>query len=250
MPGSVHARTLLALIVWLWVAACAGAPPRTASPTAAPEAGKRVTFYVVKRGWHVDVGIARDDVQAPLASVAASFPDARYLLFGFGDRRYLLDPGGGTMAGALFPGAGLVMVTTLTAQPEDVFGPQSVAPLTLTTRQMSELEHSIAASLATRDGAFAKVEPGPHAVPGYSAFYESVQHYSALHTCNTWAAQVLESAELPVTSSGVEFASQLWSQVERLKADGAAPGTRAPQPRVQCQQPPPSPPACPPSDAP
>jgi hypothetical protein len=167
-------------------------------------------------------------VQAPLASVAANFPDTRYLLFGFGDRRYLLDPGGGTMAGALFPGAGLVMVTTLTAQPEEVFGPESVARLTVTARQMGELERSIAASLATRDGAFIKVEPGPHAAVGYSAFYESVQHYSALHTCNTWAAQVLESAELPVTSSGVEFASQLWSQVEPLKADGAASEPAAP----------------------
>jgi hypothetical protein len=221
MPGSVDTRTLLTLFVYLWLAACAGALPRTTPPaTAAPAANQRVTIYVVKRGWHVDVGIASGGLQAPLAPVARNFPDARYLLFGFGDRGYLLNPGGGTLAAALFRGAGLVMVTTLTARPEEVFGEQSVVRLTVTARQMGELERSIADSLATHEGTFVQVDPGPHAVPGYSAFYESVQRYSALYTCNTWAAQVLESAQLPVSSSGVEFSSQLWSQVERL--EGAA----------------------------
>src|SRR5262249_12763831 len=153
-------------------AACAGAPPRAtpAEPSATPSPpAEHVTLYVVRRGWHVDVGIATRDVEAPLAPVVARFPDARYLLFGFGDRRYLLDPGGGPMAAALFRGAGLVMVTTLTAPPADVFGEENVARLSVTARHMGELEHAIADSLATHEGAFITVEPGPRAVSGYSA---------------------------------------------------------------------------------
>jgi len=65
------------------------------------------------------------------------------------------------------------------------------------------------------------VVAGPHAVGSYSAYYESIQHYSALHTCNTWAAEALQSANLPVSSSGVEFSSQLWQQVRKLQSHAA-----------------------------
>jgi hypothetical protein len=97
-----------------------------------------------------------------------------------------------------------------------------VLRLAVTPPQMSDLQRAIAATLATHEGAPVRVAPGPHAVAGYSAFYESVEHYSALYTCNTWAARVLHAAGLPVTSSGVEFASQLWSQVQALQGNGAA----------------------------
>ena len=183
-------------------------------------------MYVVKRGWHIDIGIARADAQPPLQPVAAAFPESRYLLFGFGDRRYLLQGGGvGNSVAALWGGAGLVMVTSIGLQQlEQVFGRDSVVQVELTPQQMSDLQGFIGRTFATRDGAIVRVTPGPHAVGSFSAYYESAQRYSALHTCNTWAAEVLQSADLPVSSSGVEFASQLWHQVQRLESAGAALG--------------------------
>ena len=218
--GIARVRALVAGLLVL--AACSGAATRSTTPAAPTAASQqRQLVYVVRRGWHIDIGIARADAQPPLLQVAAAFPEARYLLFGFGDRRYLLNGGAGNMVAALWGGAGLVLVTSLESQqPRQVFGPDNVIELTLTPQQMSGLQAFIGRSLAARDGALLPVPPGPHAVGSFSAFYESAQRYSARHTCNTWAAEVLESAQLPIDSSAVEFAWQLWQQVVRLGSQG------------------------------
>ena len=59
-----------------------------------------------------------------------------------------------------------------------------------------------------------------------SLYFLASSKYSAFHTCNTWGAEALHMAGLPIHSAGVIFAGQLWSQVERqarLDRD-AAPG--------------------------
>jgi uncharacterized protein (TIGR02117 family) len=216
------ARLGTAVAALLVLAVCTGTSTRSTTPTA-PTAipPEREVVYVVRRGWHIDIGIARVDAQPPLLQVAAALPEARYLLFGFGDRRYLLHGGAGNMVAALWGGAGLVVVTSLgSQQPRQVFGPDNVVEVILTRQQMSSLQVFIGRSFAARDGALVPIPPGPHAVGSFSAFYESAQRYSALHTCNTWAAEVLQSAQLPINSSGVEFAWQLWQQVLHLGSEG------------------------------
>jgi Protein of unknown function (DUF2459) len=172
-----------------------------------------VPVYVVRRGWHVDVGMALTDLQPPLQMVAAAFPGSRYLLFGFGDRRYLVR--GGNLLAALWPGPGIILATSVrTPQLGDAFGDENVIQLRLSTQQMRTLQGFIWATLLSHEGSVMPLAPGPY--PG-SAYYEAVQRYSALHTCNTWAAEALKSGELPVKSVGVEFAWQLWHQVQRLQ---------------------------------
>jgi Protein of unknown function (DUF2459) len=204
-------RALLTAVACALFGACSAmsmhqGPPPPAVPEALP-------LYVVKRGWHVDVGIATTDVLPELRAVSAAFPDSSYLLFGFGERRYLLQRNFGSMLAALWPGDALLMVTSLHApQPQDVFGSNSVVRLAVTPQQMRNLQSFIAQTLATHDGAPVPVVPAP--LDG--AYYQSSQRYSAVHTCNTWAAEALRAAQLPIDSSGVEFAWQLWHQVQRL----------------------------------
>ncbi len=71
MPGPLTAR------------ACAGGTAGDSNEGAA-------TLYVARRGWHTDVGFDVSQLTAPLCSIAVKFPGAKYLFFGFGDRRYLL----------------------------------------------------------------------------------------------------------------------------------------------------------------
>jgi Protein of unknown function (DUF2459) len=221
---SLFKSTLLAVMVCTWLAACAGASPQASSPAAVavPPADERVPVYVVRREWHVDIGLALADVQPPLLPVAAAFHDSHYLFFGFGDRRYLLHGGTANFVAALWGGPGLVLVTSVGQQPpERVFGPDNVVRVALTPQQMSALQSYIGHTFATHDGAFVPLAPDPHAGGSYSAYYASTQRYSGLHTCNTWAAEALKSAQLPVSSSGVEFATQLWQQVQHLQSAGA-----------------------------
>lgn len=183
-----------------------------------PEQGTH-RVLVVRRSWHIDVGFSAAELLPPLASVLAEFPSAQYLEFGFGDRHYLMSPhhGPGTLLAALWPGPGLVLMTALRAPPQQAFGAGNVIELRVTGRQLQQIQQFIWQSM-TGDRSAARVSPvasGPYAG---SLFYAALPRYSALHTCNHWAAESLQSGQLPIRSTAVEFAGQLWSQTQRLQA--------------------------------
>jgi hypothetical protein len=212
-----HAGWLLVLAASVSLIACAGvAPTRDVSTSGTtPPMQQPVSVYVVKRGWHVDIGVAVADLQPHLEPIGTAFQGSRYLLFGFGDRRYLLHGGAGNLLAALWPGPGVILVTSLrSSQPEDSFGEDSVIRLALTPQQLRGLQSFIWYSLATHDDAITPAAPGPYPE---SAYYESTQRYSAVYTCNTWAADVLKSAGLPIDTLGVEFAGQVWHQARRAR---------------------------------
>jgi hypothetical protein len=207
-PTPIAAATLVLLC------ACSSLQQRGSTAPGSRSFGAQSTVYVVRRSWHIDVGFAADDLVPPLVAVRADFPGVNYLSFGFGDRRYLLHKGGLSMLTALWPGPGLVLATGLRAVPEEAFGQNEVVRLSVSRAQMIDLQQFVWRTLTTHDGRVTPLQAGPY--PG-SLYYESPQRYSALHTCNTWAAEALKSAGLSVTSTGVEFASELWVQVIHLR---------------------------------
>jgi hypothetical protein len=147
--------------------------------------------------------------------VRADFPATRYLLFGFGDRHYLLDKdrGFGGMLAALWPGPGLVLVTSVATTLPAAFGDGNVIEISVTPAQAAEAQELVWQSLAATNGAIAPLLAGPY---DDSLYYASSERYSALHTCNTWAAETLHAAHLAVHSEGIEFAGQVWRQAQRL----------------------------------
>ena len=183
--------------------------------------GSPTAIFVARRGWHIDVGFATGELEAPLRSVAAKLLDARYVFFGFGDRRYLMSkhhmP---AMIEALWPGRGLILVTGLSASPAEAFGAVHVIELRMSPEQSSAAQDFIWRSL-TKTGPppdgdrIDVVARGPYEG---SLYFNARAKYSAMHTCNTWAAEVLGNAGLPVRTAGVVFAGQVWSQTSRLSA--------------------------------
>ncbi|HEV8248292.1 MAG TPA: DUF2459 domain-containing protein, partial [Polyangiaceae bacterium] len=65
------------------------------------------------------------------------------------------------------------------------------------------------------------VGAGPH--PG-SVFYASSGTFDLTHTCNTWTAEALRVAGLPVSSAGVVYPDQLLDQLPPLEARGQRAG--------------------------
>jgi hypothetical protein len=194
------------------------------------------TIYVVRRGWHIEVGFASTDIDASLAPVVPEFAGGhvadltgasdpvavRYLFFGFGDRRYLLSKhrNGPVLLAALWPGAGMMLVTALGSSPEAAFGPDHVIALKVTREQLRGTQAAIRASIGSPvsdslEGRFRPYAPGPYQG---SFYFSTAERYSALHTCNTWAAEVLQAGELPLRSPRVVFASQVWRQLKRLQS--------------------------------
>ena len=184
-------------------------------PTARDDAtGSPVTVYVARRKWHIDVGFAAADLDPSLRPVKAEFPAAKYLFFGFGDRHYLLTTSKTTplLLRALWPGPALLLVTAIKDPPEFAFGPSQLLRLELSAVQAHAIQSFIRASIPDAD--LAPLAAGPYAD---SAYYRASHSYSALYTCNTWAAEALRAGGERIHSRGVIFAGQLWHQLIRLR---------------------------------
>lgn len=208
MPRVLRATCLVVAIgAGVLLGACAHAPLRKSDGS--------YTLYVVRRNWHVDVGFSAADLNPPLTSVGSQFPALSYLLFGFGDRHYLLDKdrGFGGMLAALWPGDGLVLVTGLTNTPQQAFGQDQVIEIGVSGEQLRDAQQFVWGSLSEQDHAVLPLQAGPYEG---SLFYATPLKYSGAHTCNTWAAEAVGAAYLPVRSRGVVFAGQLWRQVRPL----------------------------------
>jgi hypothetical protein len=194
----------------------------TRATAVAVAASPSTILYVVRRAWHIDVGFAVDGLREPLSGFAAPFPGARFLMFGFGDRGYLhaSHPWLPNMLSALWPGEGLILVTALQGSPQQAFGADQVVELRLADAALQAAQQRILTSMQWRDGRAESDGPGPYEG---SEYLRASIRYSAIRTCNTWAAQVLQSAGLPVRTQGVVFAGQLWRQVRRLSGASDAP---------------------------
>jgi Protein of unknown function (DUF2459) len=175
-------------------------------------------MYLARRSWHIDVGFAVGELDPSLAFIARRFPQAKYVFFGFGDRHYLLSKGKGpsALAGALFPGPGLILVTAIENSPAQAFGAAHVLEFALPAPQAAAAQHFVRGALAGGEGDIAPLAAeGPYEG---SVYYAAVARYSALHTCNTWAAEALESAGFKVHTHLVLLAGQTWRQARKINA--------------------------------
>jgi Protein of unknown function (DUF2459) len=211
-----RASQLFAIATLALLSACSGIAQRSPEPRPVEPESAAAELLVIRRGWHVDIGLAEADLPEALRSLSADFPGARYLVFGFGDRRYLLGNNSKVpaMLGALWPGPGIILVTGLTASPAEAFGATHVISMPVTPRQAHAAAAFIWQSLSTEHGAIAPLADGPYQG---SLFFSATLRYSAFYTCNTWVAELLKAADIPVHSAGVLFAGQLWSQAEALR---------------------------------
>jgi hypothetical protein len=217
------------LVVVCLPAGCRSTPPQsaaaaTAGQASAPACAGAAQVYVARRGWHVDIGFAAKDLAAPMSELLAQrFPDVQYIFFGFGDRHYL-EANRHTMPvmlAALWPGAGIILATGLRATPEQAFGPTHVIKLSVTSAQLEAAQTFVRQALQPMEdtGELPVYALGPY---DGSLYLSASERYSALHTCNTWAAEALQAAQLPIRSRGVVLAGQVWSRVQALAQSQAA----------------------------
>jgi uncharacterized protein (TIGR02117 family) len=210
-------RGVLALLVrlsCLALAFCAPpAPP--ADLTAGPQSE---TIFLIERGWHTDIGVQAGQVGDGLDQLRTTFPEVGTLVFGFGERAYLMhrQHDVGDMLAALIPGPGALLVTALRDPPETAFPPDEVVVLHVSARGLARLTDFITRSFErAADGTLHPIADGPY--PG-SLFYGSGNTYSGFYTCNTWTAEGLQAAGLPIHAAGVLFADDVADQARRITA--------------------------------
>jgi hypothetical protein len=208
----------LAAAALLGLAACSAAPLETAAPAAgAAAAPQSADLYVLRRGKHTDLVLPAAQIRGPLAALKQDFPGADYLVFGFGDRQYMLASHKSFFHVLLapFPGAGIMLVSGIGQPPAQVYGADHLVALALAPAQLDAVEAFIWSSL--RPDAAGLVRPYMPGKYAGNTYYASSRTYDGFYTCNTWTAQALQAGGLPVHRSGVLFAGQVWDQLGGLR---------------------------------
>ena len=202
--GAVNTRVWAALLLvgltWLPIRAEAGCP--------AADTG----IQVVRHRWHTGIVIPADSVQPPLAFLRDTFPEARYLEFGWGDTDFYRNTDNlWLMLKALFwPTDTVLHVVGLKKAPARL--PHTdLAAVPVTPAGMADLQQALADSFARSDkGHPVVVEPGLY---GDSFFYRARGRFWLGRTCNTWTAQMLAAARKPVRTFAALTAGGVMDQV-------------------------------------
>lgn len=187
------------------VASCTATPVQP-YPALAPE---QPAIYVIAGGWRTEIGLRLGEISGPLAALKPSFPGARYLVFGWGARDYYMarNPGIGDLLRAMVPGPAVMLVIPLRVPPAAFACAANAAAVPTSRDGLARLSQFLWESLAK--------DPRPMSAGPYpqSVFFAATGTYSLDHTCNTWTAEALHAAGLPVTASGVVFADQVLDQL-------------------------------------
>jgi uncharacterized protein (TIGR02117 family) len=187
-----------------------------AAGSAALAASHDEIIYVVAGGWHTEIAVPKGAIAGRSAALAAGFAGAQYLVFGWGARGFYMAPNPG-LAGLLraaVPGPAVVLVIPLSVSPGSYFGGANVWPIPVSPDGVTRLSQFLWDSVEKdRSGEPIRAGAGPYP---QSIFYAATGTYDASDTCNTWTADALRVAGLPVTTAGVVFSGQLIDQLPPL----------------------------------
>ncbi len=217
MAGAIgDGRVRRAAWCWALIALCTGClgpipsmwPPAVDAPA--------VPVWIVDHGWHTGLVLRRSSLPPGLLPEADDFPAARYLEFGWGDADFYRarDPGVAlAVRAAVLSRASVIHVVGLPLTPEQTFASQDLVEIRLSRLGFDALARFVHDSV-DRDGqrAAPRREAGLY---GDSAFYLSRERYHLLNTCNTWIADALRAAGLPITPAYAMTAGNLMWQVRR-----------------------------------
>ncbi|MDA8093899.1 MAG: DUF2459 domain-containing protein [Betaproteobacteria bacterium] len=210
---------IAAVVSLLLVTPSAGSGALTPSPQARRSAASAsAAVAVADEGWHTGLIVRPQSLARVLPKLRHWFPHARYLLIGWGNRRFYMapNPGLGAALAALAPSRSILLVQGLRHFPDRspaLYGAR-IRWLCLPRRGMHRLAEDLSGYFI-RGPAEDLVPVGPGASTN-SEFFASTGTYDVLHTCNTWVAAALRAGGLPVHARGVVFAPQVMDQLRTL----------------------------------
>ena len=198
-------RRLVAVFLAILLAGCAAPPrPLPCDPGLHPGATTELGVWLLDRGWHTELALPHTALDAALVALAGG-EGAAFVAFGFGKRDFVLAEGGDLavlLAGPI-PGPAVVEVT------RRAWLPEGAVWLPLNREGLAALRGFLAGSVA--DGDSQPILRGDG-----RRLHAAVRGYSLNFTCNTWVAEALAVAGLPVSADGVRLTRGVLGQVARL----------------------------------
>jgi hypothetical protein len=176
------------------------------------------TVFVVDNGFHSNLVVPRAALFAqPHAAALATalVTDKPWVSIGWGDAKYYTEQGFGLgrmfsgLRALLLPGnRSVVHIEGLNGEPDKVYA-SGVKSIQLSNAGLEKALGRVDKSLAMDGDGQPQRSDGPHQAD--EGFFHSVEHFSLVHLCNHWTADLLDAAGVPTTPvidtlpAGLEF---------------------------------------------
>jgi uncharacterized protein (TIGR02117 family) len=196
----------------MFLSGCAAAVEQPFARPVPGEAGKRV--FVVNYGWHTGIAISKADIPHGLLPEAEDLP-GESLEIGWGDRDFYQSPDAGiglAIKAAFFSGGSVVHVTAFDGAVGDYFRGAEIYELRVSAGGYLRLIQFVSDSFLRPE----RPEESRQGLYPNSRFYPARGKFHLFRNCNTWVAEGLAAAGLPMNPSTVITAGNLFSQLKRL----------------------------------
>ena len=211
-------RTILASVLILYTGLASCSAHTLSDDWACTREGRYCrSAYVVYDAWHAGIVLRYEDLTIETLPELADFPNARFVEFSWGDKDYFPDPSPGISLGlkaAFWSSGSVVHVVGFTENPASFYPHAQIVELRLGLPGYARLVAYLSRSFARPQTGRAEARPG---LTAKSRFYPSTHQFSLLNTCNTWVAEALATAGLPVSPGFVITTGQLADQIAAIK---------------------------------
>jgi len=175
------------------------------------------SVFIVHDSWHAAIVLNKNDLSPAEIAELADFPGAEFIEFSWGDQDYFPDPHSGFFAAvkaALWSSGSVIHLVGFSGTLEQVYRGAKIIELRLSLGAFNRLLESLSKTFLRAQGSN-RAPAAPGLFPN-SHFYPATPKFSVLRTCNTWVAEVLESAAVPVSPRTVITAGNLAGQLAPL----------------------------------
>jgi uncharacterized protein (TIGR02117 family) len=207
-------EVFLMVLLFGWICACS--EPVTQRDLRNGAANTKGVF-VVHDNWHSAILVKTSDLSSKSLPEIRDFAGADYLEFSWGDREYFPhpDPGMGLALKAAFWSSGsIIHVVGVRGNPATLYPNAEVITIAMSAGQFQRLVQFVSETFVR-----VHAESASEALPGLSEnarFYLAQGKFSIFRTCNTWVAEALQAAKLPINPAWVITAGSLGRHVRPL----------------------------------
>lgn len=171
-----------------------------------PAVAEDVTLTVIKHDWHSSIAVPLAAVRGRLLDAVHAKPGDDTLVIGFGARVWMGQPGRGLpdAIDALSGSPGAVQITSEYGLPYPGDPITETVALHVSPQAVQALaDFAYQAITKQPDGT---IKPYAEPVAG-NCYYDSTVHYGMLHNSNSWIAEALHAAGLPISPDNIVRAS-------------------------------------------